>query len=238
VELLGTLPENAVALGAPTGLEADLADHARQAMLNIGDELVRGPAVEDGRNILANFLTPECTLQSWGLVFGLLDPKTPARTRRDLPSGEEMSPELQIEGLLSLLQLQPSDHLLGEAETNVANLRSYYGNLSGLNRLEAVLYSWIDGDGAEAYAAARNWVQEEPDNPDALLYRFKAGLRTGELDYVASDGAGAILMAADREAVLGDILAMLNDAEALYEGDQARLKELKELASRFQGTNS
>ena len=76
------------------------------------------------------------------------------------------------------------------------------------------------------------------DNPDALLYRFKAGLRTGELDYVASDGAGAILMAADREAVLGEILAMLDDAEALYEGDQARLKELKELASSFQGTNS
>jgi hypothetical protein len=237
VELLGVLPAGSVLPGTPTGLAARLAGHAREALENIGDQFARDQALDAGWAILTQSLVPESPLQAWGVVFEFLKDQNNRSVVR-LPTGEEMSGPLQIRGWLALLGLEPSAGLLELAGNRVSDLRNAYGELKGLIRLDAVFHQW-NGTGPDAFEAAHKWVQNDPDNPEAVLCRIQARLRIGDLEYVGSDGAWAVIVAADREEVNDRILEMLRDAaENLYADDPERQDELRAMARAFGGGTS
>ena len=241
LELLTTTPEALAATDRPTGLEAEVAENARSALASLGDQVTLRSFLSAGRDLLDRSVAPDSPLQAWSLVFTFLDGLNPDASFR-LPSGDEMSPEMQVRGWAALLGIDPSEGLLQIGAERVASLSTNYENLPGLRRLNAMFQRWV-GDGMTAWEAADAWVKEEPDDPDAYLCRMWARLlagqellgEEGQLVWVGNDGGWALSEAADPDLVRDDILRLLEEAESLHAEDPATVDEIRNLGRAFGG---
>lgn len=192
-----------------TGLERALAESARAAVGVFGDEVQLVASLAAGREILGNDVHSRAPLRSWSFVYGLLEdlPGTVAST-----VGLLGAPALRVRGWIDLLLLDPPQVLVESVTPSIEVLLRRNPGVPGAAELRTRLaLRSREGDAIEA--AARQWLQEEPDHPVALFCRLQGMILRGKV-FDANLCAAELLQKAvvDTTATHESIVALFAEA--------------------------
>ena len=154
---------------------------------------------------------PQSLLQRWqGMVQLLEQPKS---TSALLDSeGRPLSAQQQLASWAAFLQSGPSSRAVQDRLDRFDMLQSRYPSLLGMTQLAARLHT--EARSARAGALANAWVQDVPEDPDALDCRMKTWLaipsaRADIGDALAralDDAMTCVQLAADRKAILARVV--------------------------------
>ncbi|GDY02956.1 hypothetical protein LBMAG49_22850 [Planctomycetota bacterium] len=154
---------------------------------------------------------PQSLLQSFQGLVQLLEQ---GRTTGPLldPDGRPLSPQQQLSSWSALIHLRSTPQLLLDRIERFDVLQTRYPALPGMTQIAAQLHSAAGSE--RASLLARNWVQDQPEDPEALYCRMRTWLRAAvarpelgaELDRALDDATACIQRAIDRDEMLDRII--------------------------------
>ncbi len=192
-------------------VEVELFDAARRAAAAIDDAAVLGAALADGRRRLADAVAPASPLQSWRLVYALLEDSGAATP--ELPDASPMPVALQLRGFDELLDLDLPAVALRAMSARVERVLATTDADPALRaRLEA-RFAAHTAPVETCLAKAQSWVEAAPDDPAAYLCRFVARVRSGDPTWAAFDAGRALQLAIDPTPLRRELAQELARAE-------------------------
>jgi serine/threonine protein kinase len=206
--LLGAPPPDLAPCGAPTGLAADLAAMATQALQRLAEPAALRDVAEALRRRIDRSVHPESPLQGWRSVLQLLE--TPSQRGPLLDrDGRPLAPRVQIAAWDDLVRLAPRRQTLAVWLPRFEELRRQYPSLAGMVRTAAQLHQLAGTESAAPLTQA--WFVEAEGDPEAQLWRMRASLRRGAIEEARDDAMIAVQESVDRQETIEQIVRACQD---------------------------
>lgn len=149
-------------------LVARLREIARAALDEMSAPSRLRAILATGRTLLTEQVAPKSPLQSWRLVFQLIEPPLQFN-----PSGDPRLLDMEVRALTDLVALGSDAVDLGRLwNRNSTWFDSLPRGRLDTSRLRALLAE-AAGNRDKALAATQEWVGDDPENPEAYLCRMR-----------------------------------------------------------------
>jgi len=187
-----------------SGLEGELAAVAERA-LHAPERA--GDALRDAQRRLGEEVDARAPLQSWAVVFDLLQPGGAPAERGTVPL------ERRLRGYLDFLSLEPPRELVaGRARVLLAAADEAEGSGQGAMAAELRARLQLILDPAAARVPVEAWVAQALDDPDAYLARFECCVLASQFMEARDAATNSVARALHRDLQLRRVLARLQAA--------------------------
>lgn len=211
------------------GLEARLAEKARDAIAARENGQSPQYALAEGQSLLDRHVDPLSPLCSWSLTYRLIEGRSIESSRSD---GRPLPPSWPLRAWRNFLDLEPPARMLRAVRDGLEELLALQpqdapATLALRTRLALSL------EESRSLELANAWVAAEFEQPQAHLARFRASVDRGQEVLAMEAAVSAIQKSVDRESVRARVLAVLERAAG--QGAEPLRQTWSRLAAALQG---
>ena len=206
-------PDTLLEAQQPTGIEAALAQHGREAFDNPDSLVARVPYIDAGRQLLRDGISDKSPLQCWNLVYRVLENPAGNSEFRTV-NGTLLPPASQLEGWLRFFSFDPEPQFDALVRDRIIAFVDAHPELPGTARLLSALFRRLGGPSnlTSALHHADRWVARDPEDPSALFERFALHLRALDLDLALDDATSVVSLGPDRGRAIERVCTALEQA--------------------------